>query len=102
MRKESHKSVTQQVTEEALFEFSRWTAGLDQMARVAWKRAEDENAPAASKMNALEFLKNCYNLRLQMLIGSHAEGKKAQDHVVAMKWRNGPYEPGLSFRRDEN
>lgn len=39
MRKESKRAVAQQVIDEALFEFSRWTAGLDQMARVAWKMA---------------------------------------------------------------
>lgn len=40
MRKQSRKVIEQQVTDEALFEFSRWMAGLDQMARVAWKMAE--------------------------------------------------------------
>jgi hypothetical protein len=102
MRKQSRKEVTQQVTEEALFEFSRWTAGLDPVARVAWKVAENENSPPVSKMKALEFLKNCYDARLLMLIGSHPEGRKAQDHVVAMRLRTGAYEPDFYSRREGN
>jgi DNA-binding transcriptional regulator LsrR (DeoR family) len=102
MRKQSRKTVQKQVTEEALFEFSRWEAGLDQTARVAWKMAENENSSETAKLKAIEFLRDCYNLRLRMLIGSHPEGKKAQDHMVDIRWGKGPYEPDFRSRHEEN
>ena len=102
MRKQSRKTVQKQVTEEALFEFSRWMASLDQTARVAWKMAENENSSDTAKLKAIEFLRDCHNLRLRMLIGSHPEGKKAQDHVADMKSMRHAYEPDFRSGREEN
>lgn len=102
MRKQSRKAVEQQVTDEALFEFSRWMAGLDQMARVAWKIADNESATYVSKFRALEFLRDCYNARLHMLIGAHPEGKNAQSHVIDMRNMRHAYEPDFHFRRERN
>lgn len=102
IRKQSRKVVEQQVTDEALFEFSRWTAGLDQMARVAWKMAEGENSSEATKLRSLEFLRDCYNARLHMLIGAHPEGKNAQHHVVDMRNMRHAYEPDFHFRQEKN
>lgn len=102
VRRQSRRAVEQQVTEDALFEFSRWTAGLDQIARAAWKMAEDQDARPESKMKALEFLKRCYDARLHTLLGTHPEGMNAQHHVIDMRFRKSAYQPDLPFGREEN
>ncbi|MEM2140148.1 MAG: HTH domain-containing protein [Nitrososphaera sp.] len=102
MRKQSKKVVEQQVTDEALFEFSRWMAGLDQMTRVAWKMAENENSSAIEKLRSLEFLRDCYNARLRMLIGTNDDSNSAQSHVFKMRHESYVYEPDFHFRREKN
>ncbi|HEX6067785.1 MAG TPA: ECF-type sigma factor [Nitrososphaera sp.] len=102
MRKQSKKVVEQQVICEALFEFSRWTADLDPMIRVAWKTAENENSSVIEKLRSLEFLRDCYNARLQMLIGTNGDGNSAQSHVFKIRRESGVYEPDFHFRREKN
>lgn len=56
----------------------------------------------ATKMNALEFLRDCYNARLHMLIGSHPEGMNAQNHVISMRRGSHAYEPDFHYSREKN
>jgi DNA-binding transcriptional regulator LsrR (DeoR family) len=82
MRKQSRKEIEKRVLDDVLFEFYRWAAGMDEVTKKAWEIVEDEKAAHKSKMEALSFLVECYNRRLEMMVGgSNNEHPDAQVHI---------------------
>ena len=81
IRKQSRKTVEEHVVKDALFEYYRWAATVDEVTKKAWEIAEDEKASQKSKIEALAFLMNCYNKRLEAMVGGPASGYDAQHHV---------------------
>jgi IS30 family transposase len=69
MREQSRKEIGKHVIKDALFEFYRWAAGMDEVTKKAWEIGEDEKAAHKSKMEALSFLVGCYNRRLEIMTG---------------------------------
>lgn len=81
LRRQSRKVIEQRVVRDAMFEFCRWNAGIDEVTKKAWEIAEDEKATHRAKVKALAFLVKCYNKRRETMLGGRSEGYAAQDHV---------------------
>ncbi len=91
MRKQSRKEIEKHVIKDALFEFYRWAAGMDEVTKKAWEIVEDEKAAHKSKMAALTFLVRCYNRRLETMVGGPEKEHDAQAHMQEIFERTGPY-----------
>jgi predicted transcriptional regulator len=52
MRKQSRKTVEEHVVRDALFEYYRWAAAVDEVTKKAWEIAEDEKASQKSLTRA--------------------------------------------------
>jgi DNA-binding transcriptional regulator LsrR (DeoR family) len=91
MRNQSRKEIEKHVIKDALFEFYRWAAGMDEMTKKAWEIVEDEKAAHKSKMKALSFLVGCYNRRLKMMVGGSEKEYDAQAHIQEMWEGEGPH-----------
>lgn len=84
LRRQSRKTIEQRVVRDAMFEFCRWNAGIDEITKKAWEIAEDEKATHRARVKALAFLVRCYNKRLETMVGGPEQGYAAQDHVEDM------------------
>jgi transcriptional regulator len=88
IKEESRKYIEQYVTKDIPFEFNRYLAGLDQITKKLWDIADDTNTAITTnkdKMAALSMLMNCYNVRLEMLIGGPDSNMNAIKHINEIK-----------------
>jgi transcriptional regulator with XRE-family HTH domain len=68
IKQEAKKKIEKYLNEDILFEYLRYMAGSNEVTRQLWDIVQyEENAK--DKMNALSLLMQCYNKRLEMLIG---------------------------------
>ena len=68
MKQEAKKKIERYLNEDILFEYLRYIAGSNEVTKHLWELVQNEEN-AKDKMNALSLLMQCYNKRLQILIG---------------------------------
>jgi IS30 family transposase len=97
IREESRKYIEIYVTKNIPFEFNRYLAGLDQITKKLWEMAEEDKGgdqitstttiTTTNKdiMAALTLLIQCYNTRLEMLIGGPESNMNAKKHIHNIK-----------------
>jgi hypothetical protein len=95
IREESRKYIETHVTKNIPFEFNRYLAGLDQITKKLWKMAEkdkggDQTTTTTTTTNkdimaALTLLIQCYNKRLEMLVGGPESNMNAKKHIRDIK-----------------
>jgi transcriptional regulator with XRE-family HTH domain len=95
IRQESRKYIETHITKNIPFEFNRYLAGLDQITKKLWEMAEkdkggDQTATTITISNkdimaALTLLIQCYNTRLEMLVGGPESNMNAKKHIIDIK-----------------
>ena len=68
IKQEAKKKIEKYLNEDILFEYLRYMAGSNEVTRHLWELVQNEEN-AKDKMNALSLLMQCYNKRLEILIG---------------------------------
>jgi IS30 family transposase len=89
IREESRKYIETHVTKNIPFEFNRYLAGLDQITKKLWEITADKEDQIIINnkdiMAALTLLIQCYNTRLEMLVGGPESSMNAKKHTSDMK-----------------
>lgn len=68
IKQEAKKRIEKYLNEDILFEYLRYMAGSNEVTRHLWELVQNEEN-AKDKINALSLLMQCYNKRLEILIG---------------------------------
>jgi hypothetical protein len=95
IREESRKYIETHVTKNVPFEFNRYLTGLDQITKKLWEmteedKGEDQTTTTTTTTNkdimaALTLLMQCYNRRLEMLVGGPESNMNAKKHISDIK-----------------
>jgi hypothetical protein len=96
IREESRKYIETHVTKNIPFEFNCYLAGLDQITKKLWDMAEKDKEQGRTTtttttitdkdiMAALTLLIQCYNKRLEMLVGGPESNMNAKKHIRDIK-----------------
>ena len=91
IREESRKYIETYVTKNIPFEFNRYLAGLDKITKKLWEmtmteaKERDQTITTTTTTNkdimaALTLLIQCYNTRLEMLVGGPESNMNAKKH----------------------
>ena len=83
IKQEAKKKIEKYLNEDILFEYLRFMAGSNEVTRHLWELVQNEEN-AKDKINALSLLMQCYNKRLEILIGgqeSYLNVKKSASEV---------------------
>jgi hypothetical protein len=83
IKQEAKKKIEKYLNEDILFEYLRYMAGSNEVTRQLWDIVQHEEN-TKDKMNALSLLMQCYNKRLEILIGgpeSYLNVKKSVSEV---------------------
>jgi transcriptional regulator with XRE-family HTH domain len=86
IKQEAKKKIEKYLNEDILFEYLRYIAGSNEVTRHLWKLVENEEN-TKEKMNALSLLMQCYNKRLEMLIGGPESYMNAKKSVSEIKFQ---------------
>jgi hypothetical protein len=92
IREESRKYIETHVTKNIPFEFNRYLAGLDQITKKLWEitmtedKVGDQSTTTTTTTNkdimaALTLLIQCYNTRLEILVGGPESNMNAKKHI---------------------
>jgi IS30 family transposase len=88
IRQESRKYIEMHVTKNIPFEFNRYLAGLEQITKRLWEISDDRDQTITTNkdiMAALTLLIQCYNTRLEMLVGGPESNMNAKKHISDIK-----------------
>jgi hypothetical protein len=93
IREESRKYIETHVTKNIPFEFNRYLAGIDQITKKLWQMVEEDKEEDQTTtttttkdiMAALTLLIQCYNTRLEMLVGGPESNMNAKKHIINIK-----------------
>jgi transcriptional regulator with XRE-family HTH domain len=86
IKQEAKKKIEKYLNEDILFEFLRYMAGSNEVTRHLWELVQNEEN-AKDKLNALSLLMQCYNKRLEMLIGGPESYLNAKKSVSEAKFQ---------------
>lgn len=86
IKQEAKKKIEKYLNEDILFEYLRYIAGSNEVTRHLWELVENEEN-TKEKMNALSLLMQCYNKRLEMLIGGPESYMNAKKSVSEIKFQ---------------
>jgi hypothetical protein len=86
IKQEAKKRIEKYLNEDILFEYLRYMAGSNEVTRHLWDIVQNEEN-ARDKMNALSLLMQCYNKRLEMLIGGPESYLNAKRSVSEVKFQ---------------
>ena len=86
IKQEAKKKIERYLNEDILFEFLRYMAGSNEVTRQLWELVQNEEN-AKDKMKALSLLMQCYNKRLEMLIGGPESYLNAKKSVSEAKFQ---------------
>jgi transcriptional regulator with XRE-family HTH domain len=86
IKQEARKRIEKYLNEDILFEYLRYMAGSNEVTRHLWDIVQNEEN-AKDKMNALSLLMQCYNKRLEMLIGGPESYLNAKKSVSEAKFQ---------------
>jgi hypothetical protein len=96
IREKSRKYIETNVTKNIPFEFNRYLAGLDQITKKLWEMTtEDKGGDQTTTttttitnkdiMAVLTLLMQCYNTRLEILVGAPESNMNAEKHINDIK-----------------
>lgn len=85
-QKAKKKKIEKYLNEDILFEYLRYMAGSNEVTRHLWELVQNEEN-AKDKMNALSLLMQCYNKRLEILIGGPESYLNAKKSVSQVKFQ---------------
>ena len=86
IKQEAKKKIEKYLNEDLLFEYLRYMAGSNEVTRHLWKLVQNEEN-TKDKMNALSLLMQCYNKRLEMLIGGPESYLNAEKSISETKFQ---------------
>lgn len=86
IKQEAKRKVEKYLNEDILFEYLRYIAGSNEVTRELWELVQDEDNNK-DRMNALSLLMQCYNKRLEMLIGGPESYLNAKKSVSQVKFQ---------------
>jgi predicted transcriptional regulator len=86
IKQEAKKKIEKYLNEDILFEYLRYMAGSNEVTRHLWELVQNEEN-AKDKINALSLLMQCYNKRLEMLIGGPEYYLNAKKSVSEVKFQ---------------
>jgi len=86
IKQEAKKKIEKYLNEDILFEYLRYIAGSNEATRHLWELVQNEEN-AKDKMNVLSLLMQCYNKRLEMLIGGPESYMNAKKSVSEIKFQ---------------
>lgn len=86
IKQEAKKKIEKYLNEDILFEYLRYMAGSNEVTRHLWELVQNEEN-AKDKVNALSLLMQCYNKRLEMLIGGPESYLSAKRSVSGAKFQ---------------
>ena len=87
IKQEAKKKIEKYLNEDILFEYLRYIAGSNEVTRKLWEIVQDENITTKDKTNALSLLMQCYNKRLEILIGGPESYMNAKKSVSEIKFQ---------------
>jgi hypothetical protein len=86
IKQEAKKKIEKYLNEDILFEYLRYIAGSNEVTRHLWELVENEEN-TKEKMNALSLLMQCYNKRLEILIGGPESYMNVKKSVSEIKFQ---------------
>jgi predicted DNA-binding protein (UPF0251 family) len=86
IKQEAKKKIEKYLNEDILFEYLRYIAGSNEVTKHLWELVKNEEN-AKDKMNALSLLMQCYNKRLEILIGGPESYLNAKRSVSEVKFQ---------------
>jgi hypothetical protein len=86
IKQEAKNKIEKYLNEDILFEYLRYIEGSNEVTRHLWELVQNEKN-AKDKMNALSLLMQCYNKRLEMLIGGPESYLNAKKSVSEAKFQ---------------
>jgi transcriptional regulator with XRE-family HTH domain len=102
IKQEARKRIEKNLNEEILFEYLRYMAGSNEVTRHLWKLVQNEEN-AKDKMNALSLLMQCYNKRLEILMGGPESYMNAKKSVSEVRFQERlDNDPVLKMLHDRN
>lgn len=87
IREESRKYIERRVTKDIPFEYDRFITGLNQITKMLWEISEGRGNHGNNTKDiiaALILLKECYNNRLEALVGGPGSDLNAKKHISAI------------------
>jgi transcriptional regulator with XRE-family HTH domain len=86
IKQEAKKKIEKYLNEDILFEYLRYIAGSNEVTRQLWELVQNEQN-TKDKTNALSLLIQCYNKRLEMLIGGPESYMNAKKSISGIKFQ---------------
>ncbi len=87
IKQEAKKKIEKYLNEDILFEYLRYMAGSNEVTRHLWEIVQSEQN-TKDKTNALSILMQCYNKRLEMLIGGPESYMNAKKSISEVKFQD--------------
>ena len=85
LKQEAKRNIEKYLNEDILMEYLRYIAGSNEVTRKLWEIVQDENVSTKNKTHALSLLMQCYNKRLEVLIGGPESYMNAKKSVSEIK-----------------
>ena len=85
IKQETKRKIEKYLNEDILFEYLRYMAGSNEVTRHLWEIVQSEQN-TKDKTNALSLLMQCYNKRLEMLIGGPESYMNAKKSISEVKF----------------
>lgn len=102
IKQEAKKKIEKYLNEDILFEYLRYIAGTNEVTKHLWELVQNEENPK-DKMQALSLLMQCYNKRLEILIGGPESYLNVKKSVSEVKYQERvDNDPVLKMLRDRN
>jgi len=102
IKQEAKKRIEKYLNEDILFEYLRYIAGSNEVTKHLWELVQNEEN-AKDKMNALSLLMQCYNKRLEILIGGSESYLNVKKSVSEVKFQEKvDNDPVLKMLRERN
>ena len=87
LKQEAKRNIEKYLNEDILMEYLRYIAGSNEVTRKLWEIVQDENVSTKNKTHALSLLMQCYNKRLEVLIGRSESYMNAKKSVSEIKFQ---------------
>lgn len=103
IKDEARYNIEKYTKEEIPFEYIRYITGIDQITSTLWRLIENEKTDPfiKFKIQGLSLLKQCYEKRIEMLVGGSESDMNAKKHIEKIlhqeKMENNPVVKASQF-----
>jgi predicted transcriptional regulator len=87
LKQEAKRNIEKYLNEDILMEYLRYIAGSNEVTRKLWEIVQDEHVTSSTKIPALSLLMQCYNKRLEVLIGGPESYMNAKKSISELKFQ---------------